>query len=367
MKVAERFASLGFTRLAMCGCIYTKRVADSLVIVYSYVDDFIFTGSTDRTVIEAELLKFRELAQTTEPMWDAPVLLGMEFERDREKHIITCKMPKKIEELSKRCEDHISKPKLVPMPQSGYIVHDSKLDELEPEDAAFLSYKDRLEYMALVGGLIWIGGVRHDILFAVLYLTWSTHQPRGHHLRMAYNVIAYLKATAGLVLVLGGKGDIRVIACSDASLGTGPKYRSVIAFFIRLGELAGAVVAKTRSTTTVCLSSFESEFDGAATALKAIQRVVNILEELQQKLHDIPILLCDNRAMLEFIRGNTDAKAARHMALRMWFVREKFLKGDACLPEFVNGNKMPADKMTKVGDRAGFNEHVVEIMGHQLF
>jgi hypothetical protein len=326
-KVAERFLSLGYTRLAMCGCIYTKRVGDSLVIVYAFVDDFIFTGSSDRSVIEAELTLFRQHAQTTEPQWDAPVLLGIELERDREKRIITCKMTKKIDEICERCDDKIRKVKLVPMPQSGYVIGESKLDELGPEDAAFLSRKDQLEYMALVGGLIWISGIRHDILFAVLYLTWSTHNPRGHHLRMAYNVIAYLKATVGLDLVLGGGTELRIIAFSDASLGTGPKGRSIIAYFIRLGEHAGAVAAKTRSTMTVCLSSFECEFDGAATALKGIQRTVNVLVELQQKLHDVPILLCDNRAMLEFIQGNSDAKAVRHMALRMWYVREKFLKG----------------------------------------
>jgi len=365
-KVAERFIALGYTRLAMCGCIYTKRVGEDLVIVYAFVDDFIFTGSTNRSVIEAELATFRQHAQTTEPLWDAPVLLGIEIERNRDKRIITCKMSKKIEEISERSKDHIKKQKLVPMPQSGYIVGDAKLDELDPESAAFLSHKDHMEYMALVGGLIWIAGVRHDILFAVLYLTWSTHKPRGHHLRMAYNVIAYLKSTVELVLVLGGDNVLRVITYSDASLGTGPKARSIIAFFIRLGEYAGAVLARTRATMTVCLSSFEAEFDSAATALKGIQRTVNILTELQQKLHDIPILLCDNRAMLEFIQGNSDAKAVRHMALRMWYVREKFLKGDACISQFLEGSKMPADKLTKVGDRPGYNEHVVEIMGHLL-
>ncbi len=349
----------------MCGCIYLKRSGDNLVIVYAFVDDFIFTGSTG-AAINGELVLFRQQAQTTEPCWNAPALLGNEVQRNREKQIITCKMTKKIEELIERCKDHVTKVRLVPMPQSGYIVSDSKLDELDELEAAFLSHKDHLEYMAIVGCLMWIAGIRHDILFVVLYLSWSTHKPRKHHLRIAYYVIAYLKATVQMDLVLGGRTQLRVIAYSDASLGTGPKGRSIIGYFIRLGEDSGAVAEKARATMTVSLSSFEAEFDGAATAFKAIQRMVNVIMELQQKLHDIPKLLCDNRAMLEFIQGNSDAKAVRHMALRMWYVREKILKGDV-LSEFLSGKRMPADKMTKVGDRAGFNEHVVQIMGHLLF
>jgi len=45
-ELAKRLCSLGFVRLVMCSCIYVLRKAERVIIVYDYVDDFIFTGSS---------------------------------------------------------------------------------------------------------------------------------------------------------------------------------------------------------------------------------------------------------------------------------------------------------------------------------
>jgi len=168
------------------------RSGDDIVIIYDYVDDFIFTGSS-RAVIESIIRDFRQIAQTTEPIWDAERVLGMEFNRNRNKRIILITMAKIIEEVCQKMQVATDIEKRTPMPQSGYIVKDHEFESMRnQDDAQFLDQEGIAEFMAVVGGLIWISGLRLDILFATMYLAWSTKSPRHHHMRMAQYVLTYL-------------------------------------------------------------------------------------------------------------------------------------------------------------------------------
>ena len=90
---------LGFRRLVFCSCIYIKVVDNNkLILVYDYVDDFIFTGN-DSELVRATILDFRQLCETTEPIWDAERVLGMEFTRDRTKNLINITMTDKITDM----------------------------------------------------------------------------------------------------------------------------------------------------------------------------------------------------------------------------------------------------------------------------
>ena len=133
--VTERLESLGFTKLIMCLCIYVMRRGDDLVLIYDYVDDFIFTGS-DRSITEAVIKEFREIVETTEPIWNAERVLGMELKRDRVKHTISITMTSKIEEVIKKFNIDVTKEKRIPMPQSGYIVKDYDFETMKDEERA---------------------------------------------------------------------------------------------------------------------------------------------------------------------------------------------------------------------------------------
>ena len=105
-----------------------------------------------------------------------------------------------------------------------------------------------------------------------------------------------------------------LITYTHASLGTGPKGRSVIANLTKLQEGAGAVSAYTKQPTSC-----------SHQALKH-SRTVNILKELHMVLNDVFHLWSDNLAMVRFVRGEGVANGVRHIELRMWFVRERGIK-----------------------------------------
>ena len=120
-----------------------------------------------------------------------------------------------------------NKERNIPLPKDKFIIKESDFELLQENKSQFLDKDDRNLYLILVGSLIWIQGLRLDIIFAVLYLFWNTKLPRQHHLDMAYYCIGYLYTTKNIPLVLGGPIEFQRTVYSDASLGTGPKGRSL--------------------------------------------------------------------------------------------------------------------------------------------
>jgi hypothetical protein len=366
-NVAERFLSLGYHRSTICSCIYMLQTAIGLAIVFGYVDDFLFTASS-RSYLDSSIVEFRTKAQTTEPIYDPTLVLGLELCRHRDRRAISVTMSGKIDELvNKQAQPATASTKkhVPPMPVAGYIMRDEDYAKLQPDRAAFLTKKEQKQYMEFVGSLVWISGIRLDITFAVMYLTWQTHHPRRHHMDMANYVVSYLSQSRELPLVLGGQLDLQILGFSDASLGTAPHGRSTTGHLVKLSDQAGAVIAKSKATSTVTTSSFEAELDSASTAVKSVARVQIILEELRQRLSSIPQLYCDNKAMVEFVQGYGVAKSVRHIELKQYYIKEQVKKGKLNI-SFMAGKDHPADKLTKLGDRVSHGEFVRSIMGHAI-
>ena len=360
-SVATKLIGLGFERLHMSSCIYVKRFEGNKVIfIYDYVDDFAIGGNCKLTT-DGFIKDFRDITSTTEPILNASKLLGMEIERNREKKIVSVTMKKRIEELAQKYP-HIKQNRRVPMPTSGYLVRDHDFDNISEEEKRYLTQEEQHTYMSIVGQLIWIQGVRFDIIFAVLYLTWFTKQPRKHHLTMAEYVISYLINSKDLPLVLGGSSVLKIISNCDASLATGPKSRSIGGHANSLAEGAGAISAKASAQTTTRLSSFEAELDEISRAMKSISRIRNILIELGLEFEPTATLKNDNMATMAFVRGEGVAKGVRHMELRMWYTREQFKKNYVELV-YEPSETLLADKLTKLGSVAEHNEFRKKILG----
>ena len=341
-------AHLNFTRLHICSSIFYKYEDRKLCLVYAYVDDFIF-GGNDELFTLSQIAAFRVLASTTEPEKNYFSLLGMEIERDKDRRLIKVTMAKRIQELADTFPQSKSHRRTVPIPTSGYLVSDADFDHLPATHSAFLSKSDQLLFMQLVGSLVWIQGVRPDILFAVLYLSWFTYQPRQHHLDMAYYCIGYLHTTIHLPLVLGGGSPPSIHAYTDASLATGPRRRSVLGSLVTLGPQSGAVHAKATTSGSTCLSSFEAELDGLTTIIKSVSRLRYILQELLPDFTSGGTIYSDNEALVNFVNGTGPmAKGVRHIEIRQWYTRDTIQQGNFKVVH-MPGAHIPADKLTKLG------------------
>ena len=356
--VAERLKDMGYSRLHLCSCIYIKREGDSLVIVFDFVDDFIVTSNRTESILTF-ISEFRERANTTEPEWNQSNLLGMKITRNREKRAICLSVENKIKELAEKYLD-LGKVTIreKPIPDGGFIAREDDLDELG-EDGEFISGEDIKEYMRLVGALLWISGVRHDSVYAMMYLTWFTKNPRKHHMNMAMHLLEYLYHTRDIELVLGGRKKIVVDGYTDASLGTGRKGKSITAQILSCG--GGAIIAKATSSAQVRLSSFTAELDGLINVIKSALLLDNILNEMGITVEEV-LIWTDNEALSEFVNGDRVAKAVRSMELRMWYAQEQVKMGNVKV-NFMRGTEIPLDKLTKVTNRKEFEDFRYFVMG----
>jgi hypothetical protein len=396
-KAIERLEKLGFSRKELCSNTYQKyyiREDGSMatVIVYAYVDDYFFT-SDDSKLLEQVLDDFRaEIKRTgtdtTPPSWNPAEGLGLEFERDRSRRVIKVTMSKKIRELYTRYNGDREVNQRLPMSEAQFMVRDHEFEDLperQREDAVFLDKEGINKYLAVVGSLLWIMGIRFDISFAVTYLTWATHLPRVHHMKVAMRVVDYLMSTIDVALVMGGSVDLEIITYTDAALGIAPKFRSVIAEFTRIGAGAGAVSAKVMATEDVHLSSFESELDGSKQAFdenervvtktkwnlegvtrsfKTSSRVANYLSELN--ISNIPrVIYGDNEKCIEFVKRQVEGKNVRHANLRLWYLRQELGRAKVRY-EWMSGLKLDVNAMTKPVSKDEMNRLRWNVLGHQL-
>ena len=77
-------------------CVYRKFIEpDSVVYCGHHVDDFVPTGNRD-SVTEKLISEFRKVAPTGEPVKNGTRFLGMELERDFDRHIILVRLEGKI-------------------------------------------------------------------------------------------------------------------------------------------------------------------------------------------------------------------------------------------------------------------------------
>jgi hypothetical protein len=403
-KAVDRLERLGFKRKEMCSNTYIKHVlqddgTDVIVIVYGYVDDYFFTSSnsdTLRTCLEefrAEII--RTGTNTTEPIWNPTEGLGLEFERDKTKNIISASMKKKIMEMGGKFLNDKSKSKQhLPMSTSQYLIRDEQFNDLPDGQryrAEFLDAVGINRYLAIVGSLLWVMGVRFDIAFAVTYLTWFTHLPRVHHMEVAQRVVEYLVTTIDEPLVLGGTADMKIVTQTDAALGIAPKMRSVIAEFTTLGDGSGAISAKVTATEHIPLSSYEAELDGTAQALddntriygkvvgeefedwelegvtqsfKTSARVKNVLTELERP-GITRIIWGDNEKAIQFVKREVEGKNLRHANLRLWYIRSEVQKMQV---EYlwISGKKLDVNAMTKPVQRSEIARLRWKVQGYKL-
>jgi hypothetical protein len=404
-KTAARMLEMGFTRKALSNNVYIRRSASSVAIVYAYVDDYIITcdNKADLTLLIDEFQAAVRAGgtDTSAPRLNPPDVLGLELSRDHQKRVICIRMSKKILEMADKFLKEERHTRRHPMTATHYLVREDQYESLpadEQHKAAFLLAHEINQYLSLVGGLLWIAGIRFDVAYAVMYLTWYSHLPRVHHMEVGLRVLEYLVTTSDIPLVLGGFGDLKVVTYTDAALGVATRLRSVIAEFTRLGDGAGAVSAHCTATDHIMLSSYEAELTGSKAAFDANQsvtahvdrfdlqgvtngfktsaRVANQLREFEYPVthcatadsgpSEYPRLIYgDNEKAIEFVNGTVEGKNVRHADLRLWYLRHE-LKMTSVRYEWTPGNTLDVNAMTKNVSQAEHLRFTWNVMGHAL-
>ena len=96
--------------------------------------------------------------------------------------------------------------------------------------------------------------------------------------------------------------------------------------------------------------------------MKSVARISTILDEMRIERTPKSKLYSDNKAMIDFVHGNSVAKNVRHMKARMWYTREQYAMGKVDL-DYMAGVVLPADKLAKLGSVEDHRAFTLDIMG----
>ncbi|CAM8910734.1 unnamed protein product [Rhodiola kirilowii] len=98
---------------------------------------------------------------------------------------------------------------------------------------------DPLQYMKLVGKLIYLTITRPDLSFAVHVLSLFMHKPTTDHLQAVQEVLRYIKGAPAQGLLFPANSDLALYAFCDADWASCPLTRkSVTGYCITLGSCA---------------------------------------------------------------------------------------------------------------------------------
>jgi len=224
-----------------------------------------------------------------------------------------------------------------PLP-AGYM------PEATPQDA-IIDPELRSHYQTVIGSLLYLTlGTRPDIAFAVTKLAQYAARPTQEHLNKVLYICCYLVGTANYCITYSGELGQGLMACTDsdwASDHSGQKSQS--GYFLKLA--GGAISWTLRAQKTIALSSTEAEYMALSDCSRQVVWMHTLLGELGYHLRPIPI--CgDNQGSIFIASNPVTEKRSKHIDIRYHYIRE-VIERKLAEVFFINGNKNPADLLTK--------------------
>ncbi|GJR29048.1 zinc finger, CCHC-type containing protein [Tanacetum coccineum] len=331
-KFDEVVLSSGFHLNQSDKCIYSKfDDSGKGVIICLYVDDMLIFGTDQNQVDKTK--KFLSSRFSMKDMGEADVILGIKIKRRNKGIVIT--QSHYIEKILKKFNREDCSPMSTPM---------DPVEKLKPNTCKPV---DQLEYSRAIGCLMYVmTSTRPDIAYVVGRLSRFTCNPSRQHWQAITRVFKYLKGTMNYSLsylgypsVLEGYSDASWINHVEDSSST-----SGWVFLLRGGDFSWA----SKKQTCITGSIMESEFVALPAAGKEVERLRNLMHEIQIWLKPIaPISIhCDSAATLAKAYSQMYNGKLRHLGVRHSIIRELIMNGVISI-EFVRSQHNLADHLTK--------------------
>ena len=213
---------------------------------------------------------------------------------------------------------------------------------------------DRIMYLTLLGGLIYMLKTRPDIGFAVSNAATKSTNPDTIDRLELKTILHYLynTRTYGLVLEHLPKGSKLVLETSvDASYLTHKDSHSHTSYNLKFGS-KGTCYSKSMKQSTVATSSTHAETIACFTLIKDIIFVECICNEIGRPI-ELPVtILEDNDALITLMNQDGGiSKRTKHFLMLIHYCREQVRNGLVRI-EHVNSEKNIAD----IGSKAIFGQ-----------
>jgi hypothetical protein len=215
-------------------------------------------------------------------------------------------------------------------------------------------------YASAVGSLMYAQVCTHpDLAFVTGMLGRYQKSPGISHWNGIKKALRYIQGTKGLMLTYERSDNHEIVGYSDSDfVGCLDTDRSTSGYVFKL---AGGAISWSSSKQTVMISStMYAEFIacyeavGQTMCLKKFVPGLRVVDNIERPLK----MYCDNEPAVLCAHNNRKTKAAKHINIRFYVVKEKIQDQTISL-EHISTKKMITDPLTKGLPPSVFREHLV--------
>ena len=317
--VSHHLLTHGYLRSSADPCLFYRRgLNGELTLICVHVDDFAIAGSSSQQIDEVVRIMRLRYTISVDLRLESYIGIHVEYERDGS---VTLSQPNMIREIFR---DYNMTPKTVRVPMS------SDFNDKEQDDSPRI---DHIQYMRLLGRLMYVVRTRPDIAYAINRLATRANRATERDFQALLRVLLYLDHTKYLGLRFHhSRTDVstakRLFCFVDAAFATHTDSRSHSGYCFGMGDLIGMFFSRSFKQTGVTLSSTESENWAAVEAVKEIIWFRTLLEEIGFPQNGPTTIYADNASMIilaEHFSGNHSR--IKHFMCRINFLIEKVQEG----------------------------------------
>lgn len=318
-------------------CLFIRKENGQKLLVTIYVDDGLVAAS-DNQIIEQFLEELRREFKITVGSLDC--FLGMEIQRNNDGSIFVHQTGY-TKKILKRFN----------MSEANKVSVPAVAEEESPMAEAAVE----VPYREAVGCLMYLmTTTRPDIAFAVGKAAQKLDKPTKADWTSVKRIFKYLRGTAELGLLYKAERESKALEIyTDADFaGDYQTKRSTSGMVSKYNN--GTITWSSQKQRSVALSTTEAEFVAASEGAKEAIWLSRLLNEISD-FSKIPILYIDNASAVKLIKNPEFHKRSKHIEVRYYFVREKYLEGTLNV-EHLEGENQIADLLTKAIMRVRFEK-----------
>jgi Reverse transcriptase (RNA-dependent DNA polymerase) len=304
---------LGFKRTEADHGVFVRRWEDGRFVAMGvHVDDCMAIGTTQGLLNEFKVRMNKKYRLTD--LGSCRWLLGIKIERDLEGETTALSQHAYIDSIITRFNFDDLKPSSVPMDPSAPL-----LKSQCPTLLAEIAKMKNVPYREAVGSLMYAAmGTRPDIAFATSTVAQFMDNPGWKHWEAVKRIFRYLKGTADLKLVYGGK-KANLEGFVDAD-GASQDHRRAISGYVFVVD-GGAVSWSSKKQELVTLSTTEAEYVAATHAAKEAVWLRRLTGEIFSLLEEPTTLHGDNKSAIALAHGGQYHARTKHIDIRYHYIR----------------------------------------------
>jgi hypothetical protein len=329
---------LGWTPSINDPCLFTRKMKGKSEYLIIYVDDILIAAETE----EAVALIKREIGEhfRAKDLGELSFILGIKVTRNRLAKKIWLSQEAYIDQLVQRYD------------VKGYAMTPMTSDTNPVRYEGTANSQDIRRYQEIIGSLLYAARcTRPDISNAVGLCGRFSSNPGPEHFKMVNRILCYIKDTKDMTLEIGG--GCRITCYSDADWGRDLVDRkSTSGYAIYVGN--SPVSWGSSKQKRVAGSTMEAEYVALDRCLKECLWISRIVKDFGGQDHS-PVIYCDNQAAIDAARSEKFSLKAKHMDIKLNFVRDYVSDGTIELSHIESAQNR-ADMFTKPLPRPLFEE-----------